>query len=215
VRVAVLNGVNLDVLGRRDPAVYGGISASELETRIYEWASGRILHAKTAVVDGTWATVGSSNLDPMSLRQNLEVNAQRPLGYLALGKVLLAMSTNAWLRERATKTAFVRRSVSTFMPGERLEDAMTAAAAQDARGIGTIFTKLGENLTRVEDAEDVTLFCGDNETPDADRALARWEDEIGRAIPSGHRPSRDIAIRLALVYEFAQRSKVFISTLPG
>ena len=45
-------------------------------------------------------------------------------------KLLLAMSTNAWLRERATKTAFVRRSVSTFMPGERLEDALAAAAAQ-------------------------------------------------------------------------------------
>jgi proline dehydrogenase len=70
--------------------------------------------------------------------------------------VLLAMSTNAWLRERATRTAFVRRSVSTFMPGERLEDAMAAAAAQQAHGIGSIFTKLGENLTRVEDAEEVT-----------------------------------------------------------
>ena len=71
-------------------------------------------------------------------------------------KVLLAMSTNAWLRERATKTAFVRRSVSTFMPGERLEDAMAASAAQQKQGIGTIFTKLGENLTRVEEAEEVT-----------------------------------------------------------
>ena len=66
------------------------------------------------------------------------------------------MSTNAWLRERATRTAFVRRSVSAFMPGERLEDAMTAAAAQERQGIRTIFTKLGENLTRVEDAEEVT-----------------------------------------------------------
>jgi proline dehydrogenase len=66
------------------------------------------------------------------------------------------MSTNAWLRERATRTAFVRRSVSTFMPGERLEDAMGAAAAQESHGINTIFTKLGENLTRIEDAEDVT-----------------------------------------------------------
>jgi proline dehydrogenase len=66
------------------------------------------------------------------------------------------MSTNRWLRERATKTAFVRRSVSTFMPGERFEDAMAAAAAQQALGIGTIFTKLGENLTRIEDAEAVT-----------------------------------------------------------
>jgi proline dehydrogenase len=70
--------------------------------------------------------------------------------------VLLAMSTNAWLRERATKTAFVRRSVSKFMPGERLEDAMEAAASQQQQGIGTIFTKLGENLTRIEAAEAVT-----------------------------------------------------------
>jgi 3-dehydroquinate dehydratase II len=39
MQVLVLNGVNLDLLARRDPAVYGGISLSELETRIYEWAS--------------------------------------------------------------------------------------------------------------------------------------------------------------------------------
>jgi 3-dehydroquinate dehydratase-2 len=38
VRIVVLNGVNLDELGRRDPAVYGGMSESELETRIYKWA---------------------------------------------------------------------------------------------------------------------------------------------------------------------------------
>jgi proline dehydrogenase len=70
--------------------------------------------------------------------------------------LLLAASTNAWLRERATKAAFVRRSVSTFMPGERLEDAVAAADAQQQHGVGTIFTKLGENLTRIEDAEEVT-----------------------------------------------------------
>ena len=72
-------------------------------------------------------------------------------------RVLLALSTNRWLRERATRTAFVRRSVSTFMPGERLEDAMAAAAVQEAQGSKTIFTKLGENLTRVDEAEAVTL----------------------------------------------------------
>jgi 3-dehydroquinate dehydratase-2 len=38
VRVVVLNGVNLDELGRRDPDVYGGLSNDELETRIYSWA---------------------------------------------------------------------------------------------------------------------------------------------------------------------------------
>lgn len=39
MQVVVLNGVNLDALARRDPALYGGLSLSELETRIYEWAS--------------------------------------------------------------------------------------------------------------------------------------------------------------------------------
>jgi 3-dehydroquinate dehydratase II len=38
VRVTVLNGVNLDVLGRRDPRVYGDVSHEELETRLYQWA---------------------------------------------------------------------------------------------------------------------------------------------------------------------------------
>src|SRR5579871_3865454 len=68
---------------------------------------------------------------------------------------LLALSTNTWLREHATKTAFVRRSVSAFMPGERVEDAMAAAAAQQAKGIGTIFTRLGENVTHAGEADEV------------------------------------------------------------
>src|SRR5512132_3364408 len=69
---------------------------------------------------------------------------------------LLALSTNTWMRERATKTAFVRRSVSRFMPGEHVEDALRAAAELRPQGITTILTKLGENLTRIEEAEQVT-----------------------------------------------------------
>jgi 3-dehydroquinate dehydratase-2 len=38
VQVLVLNGVNLNVLGHRDPSLYGGMSLNELETRIYDWA---------------------------------------------------------------------------------------------------------------------------------------------------------------------------------
>lgn len=71
-------------------------------------------------------------------------------------KLLLAGSTNPWLREKATKTAFVRRSVSRFMPGEQIEDALRAAAELKPQGITTILTKLGENLTGVEEAEEVT-----------------------------------------------------------
>jgi 3-dehydroquinate dehydratase II len=43
VRVLVLNGVNLNMLGRRDPAVYGGLSIAELESQIYEWSRERVL----------------------------------------------------------------------------------------------------------------------------------------------------------------------------
>ena len=39
MQILVLNGVNLDVLGRRDHALYGGLSIDELETRIYHWAN--------------------------------------------------------------------------------------------------------------------------------------------------------------------------------
>src|ERR1041385_4566601 len=38
MQVLVLNGVNLDTLGRRDPKLYGGLSLNELETKIYQWA---------------------------------------------------------------------------------------------------------------------------------------------------------------------------------
>jgi 3-dehydroquinate dehydratase II len=39
VRVLVLNGVNLDVVGRRDPQLYGGLGLAELEASIRGWAS--------------------------------------------------------------------------------------------------------------------------------------------------------------------------------
>ena len=37
MRVDVLNGVNLDELGRRDPAHYGALTLRELESRLYAW----------------------------------------------------------------------------------------------------------------------------------------------------------------------------------
>lgn len=37
-RVAVLHGVNFNILERRDPAIYGGLSLYELEAKIQAWA---------------------------------------------------------------------------------------------------------------------------------------------------------------------------------
>lgn len=70
-------------------------------------------------------------------------------------KVFLWASTNVWLRERAMRTGFVRRSVVKFMPGEHVEDAIEAAKALQPAKLTTILTRLGENLTRIEEAVEV------------------------------------------------------------
>ncbi len=52
-------------------AVFGALLAAGVE--IHEYAPS-FLHAKVAVIDGHWATVGSSNLDPLSLLLAREAN---------------------------------------------------------------------------------------------------------------------------------------------
>jgi proline dehydrogenase len=72
-------------------------------------------------------------------------------------KVLLAMSTSPFLREQATKREFVRKSVSAFMPGETADEALAAAATLKPQRINTILTRLGEGVTKLDEAERVTL----------------------------------------------------------
>jgi proline dehydrogenase len=72
-----------------------------------------------------------------------------------LRSVLLAGSQNRWLREQATRRSFVRRAVSRFMPGETMEEAMTAAAAVAPRKIGAVLTRLGENVDQEAEADEV------------------------------------------------------------
>lgn len=70
-------------------------------------------------------------------------------------KALLWASTNAWLRERATRSAIVKRSVVKFMPGVRVEDAIEAAKKLKPQGINTILTRLGENIKNMDEAQEV------------------------------------------------------------
>jgi cardiolipin synthase len=46
---------------------------TEAGVQVHEYCR-RPFHGKVAVVDGEWTTVGSSNLDPLSLSLNLEAN---------------------------------------------------------------------------------------------------------------------------------------------
>jgi hypothetical protein len=61
--------------------------------------------------------------------------------------------------------------------------------------------------------DEITLFRGTNNTPRARAALERWRAETPQ--DEGTKPSREIAQRLALVFEFKTRSRVFISTEAG
>jgi proline dehydrogenase len=70
--------------------------------------------------------------------------------------MLLAASQNQWLRHRAANYPFVRRTVSRFMPGETLEDALGAAEVLQSKKIGAVFTHLGENIKDRAEAQQVT-----------------------------------------------------------
>jgi proline dehydrogenase len=69
--------------------------------------------------------------------------------------VLLWMARNPWLRRRLPRLGFVRRAVRRFMPGEDAESAFAAAAGLAAGGQGILFTRLGENLSELAEADDV------------------------------------------------------------
>lgn len=60
---------------------------------------------------------------------------------------LLRASKSPWLARQMTQRAFARRAVRKFMPGERLSDALDAAASLAPQRVGTIITRLGETLT--------------------------------------------------------------------
>jgi proline dehydrogenase len=70
-------------------------------------------------------------------------------------RILLWMAGNRWLRERLPRLRFARKAVRRFMPGEDAESALLAAETYRADGIGTIFTRLGENVTTAAEADAV------------------------------------------------------------
>ncbi len=69
--------------------------------------------------------------------------------------ILLWMARNAWLKERLPRLRFVRKAVGRFMPGEDADAAFRAAAALSATGQGILFTRLGENLVTIAQADQV------------------------------------------------------------
>jgi len=73
VRVAVLVPAVIDhnIVRQASRAQFGELLEAGVE--IYEYTPA-LLHAKTMVIDGVWATIGSTNLDNRSFALNEELN---------------------------------------------------------------------------------------------------------------------------------------------
>lgn len=111
--------------------VYRGLLDAGVDIREYTPSD---LHAKVAVVDGRWATVGSSNLDPLSLLLAREANvvtsdarfaadlrerlhdalahASRPVDHQAL-------LNQPWSRRVQDRLAFALMRLAIFLSGHR------------------------------------------------------------------------------------------------
>ena len=74
---------------------------------------------------------------------------------MAMRHLLLWMARNRLLKRWLPRIWFVRRAVRRFMPGETVEEALDAAEFFRPRGIGILFTQLGENLTELSGAQAV------------------------------------------------------------
>jgi 3-dehydroquinate dehydratase II len=57
MQVTVLNGVNLNMLGHRDPEQYGDMTLRQLEARIYEWAQELNMSARCSQTNSEGAYV--------------------------------------------------------------------------------------------------------------------------------------------------------------
>ncbi len=75
--------------------------------------------------------------------------------------ILLWMARNPWLRERLPRLQFVRRAVRRFMPGEDVDAALEAASHLAGDGQGILFTRLGENLAVIAEADAVAAHYND------------------------------------------------------
>jgi proline dehydrogenase len=69
---------------------------------------------------------------------------------------ILKASANPWMRKNAPRYGFLRRTVTRFMPGEKIDDALAAARQLAEKRIATLVTQLGENIENGAEAESVT-----------------------------------------------------------
>jgi superfamily II DNA/RNA helicase len=158
-----------------------------------------------------------------------DLEDEEPADSEASSENTVRIDPEAVAAELALVESFVARakSLPDDAKARSFQDAIRVVQALGAEGRGSgkavVFTEsittqeyLRELLMRMGLADgDVTLFRGSNDHARAKQAHERWVEEVGRYLPPGSRPTRDVAVRLALVHEFRTRSKVMVCTEAG
>jgi cardiolipin synthase len=154
LRGAALDGVDVRLLvpSASDIQILVPLSRSgyrpllEAGVRVFEW-NGRMLHAKTAVADGRWARVGSTNLNLSSWMGNWELD-------VAVEDEAFAASMQAmYLEDLAHTTEIVlserRRVRTTVQPEPRPsgERRVTGSAGRLAAGAISVSSAIGAAIT--------------------------------------------------------------------
>jgi cardiolipin synthase len=151
LRSAAMDGVDVRLLlpAATDIAVMSAISRSGYRTlleagvKVYEW-NGPMLHAKTAVIDGFWSRVGSTNLNVASWLTNCEIDViieNKDFGQRMQEMYLadLENATEICLNEKRKAKPVKKREASS--------GTSSAVSARFAPSAITIGTALGSSIS--------------------------------------------------------------------
>src|SRR5438105_6878545 len=153
VRLLVPNGTDIPLLRPLSRAGYRTLL--EAGARVFEW-NGPMLHAKTAVADGRWARVGSTNLNIASWLGNYELDVV--IEDEAFGKLMeetylsdLENATEIVLNEKRK----VRATGEPRRPGPRIVGSGGGSASRAAAGALRIGNAVGAAFTNRRRLEPV------------------------------------------------------------
>jgi cardiolipin synthase A/B len=151
LRAAALDGVDVRLLvpGSSNLVAVAGLSRAGYRSlleggiRVFEW-NGPMLHAKTAVADGRWARVGSTNLNVTSWISNYELD-------VAIEDSALAGEMQAMYEEDLTNATeillFPRNRVRPVVPAVRVRGRLRGSASRATAGALRIGNAVGAAIT--------------------------------------------------------------------
>ncbi|HKO88891.1 MAG TPA: phospholipase D-like domain-containing protein [Burkholderiales bacterium] len=153
VRLMVPGASDLPIVNRMSRAGYRPLL--EAGVRVFEW-NGSMLHAKTAVADGRWARVGSTNLNIASWIGNYELD-------VAIEDEGIAQEMERMFEadlSNATEIVLGRRNRVTATTSSHGKRALSGSAGRAAAGALTMGSAFGAALSHkrvLEPAEAATL----------------------------------------------------------